>query len=195
MRTYSQYWTATLVRGLLGILAATGILFLPGLSAMILLRPIGVVAAVLCLAAYGIVDSAVVFATSFMVRPGRPGRVPLALQGLSGAVIGVLLFALVYDRIDLQWFVYLAAFQAAATAVVEFVVAQGTERRHGAMWAYTSSAIAAVSAVALLLGRNGDPSELCWLLFAYLGVFGFNLFALASRMLFAERELEHLTHP
>jgi uncharacterized membrane protein HdeD (DUF308 family) len=191
MKMYSQYWTATLVRGLVAILAATGILFLPELSSLLLLRPVGVIAAILCLAAYGILDSAVVFATSFMVRAGRPGRLPLALQGVTGIVIGVLLFALVYDRIDLGWFVYMAAFQAASTACIEFYLAQRTARQHGAMWCYAATAIAAMSAVGLLLGRNGDAAELCWLLFAYLGIFGFNLFSLAARMLFAERELSH----
>ena len=43
--------------------------------------------------------------------------------------------------------------------------------------------------LALLFGKNLSPRELAWLLYGYLGVFGFNLFALSSRMLFAEREL------
>jgi len=191
MKTYSEYWTAMLVRGVIAIVAATGILFLPEMTSTILLRPIGLVATILCLAAYGILDSAVVFASSFMIGPGR---VALAMQGLGGAILGILLFALVYDQADLRWFVFLAALQAASTALVEFLVARGTSRHHGARWCYASSAIAAASAVALLLGRNGDPREVTWLLFAYLGVFGFNLFGLSARMLFAEERVLKPSH-
>jgi len=194
VKTYSEYWTATLVRGVVAIIAGTGIIFLPEMASTILLRPFGVVIAILCLAAYGVVDSAIVLATSFVIRKDQPGRVAMRIQGLAGATIGILLFALVYNRIDLQWFIYLAALHAAAAAAVEFVVARGTSQHHGASWCYAASAIAAVSAIGLLLGRDGGPHELTWLLFAYLCVFGFNLFALSARMLFAERTVLHPSH-
>ncbi len=194
MKTYSEYWTATLVRGVVAIIAATGIVFLPEMASTILLRPFGVVIAILCLAAYGIIDSAIVLGTSFVLHAGQPGRVAMRLQGLAGATISVILFALVYNKIDLQWFVYLAALHALAAAIVEFVVAQGTSKQHGALWCYASGVIATLSAVALLVGRNGGPRELTWLLFAYLGVFGFNLFVLSARMLYAERALLHPKH-
>ena len=64
MKTYSEYWTATLVRGIVAIVAGTGVLFLPEMASTILLRPFGVVIAILCLAAYGVVDSAIVLATA-----------------------------------------------------------------------------------------------------------------------------------
>ena len=193
MKTYSEYWTATLVRGIVAVVAGTGVLFLPEMASTILLRPFGVVIAILCLAAYGVVDSAIVLATSFMIRHDQPGRVALRIQGLAGATIGLLLFALVYNRIDLQWFIYLAALHAASAALVEFIVARETSRHHGALWCYAASGIAALSAIALLLGRDGGPHQLTWLLFAYLGVFGFNLVILSARMLFAERSAVH--HP
>jgi hypothetical protein len=41
------------------------------------------------------------------------------------------------------------------------------------------------SSVALLFGQNLSPRELVWLLYSYLGIFGLNLFALSTRMLFA----------
>jgi len=194
VKSYSEYWTATLVRGIVAIIAGTGIIILPEMASTILLRPFGVVIAILCLAAFGVVDSAIVLATSFMIRKDQPGRVALRIQGLAGATIGTLLFALVYNRIDLQWFIYLAALHAASAAMVEFIVAKGTSQQHGARWCYASALIAALSAIALLLGRDGGPRELTWLLFAYLGVFGFTLFALSARMLFAERAVIHPSH-
>ena len=98
---------------------------------------------------------------------------------------------LVCDRIDLHWFLYLAAIQAAGAAVTEFIVARGTSLHHEAKWCYASAAIAAVSASALLFGWNLSPRGLAWLIYGYLAIFGFNLFALSARMLFAERNLPH----
>jgi len=188
MRSYTEYWAATMVRGLLAILAGTGILFFPAMAATLLLLPFAILISILCLAAYGTIDSAIVLTTSFMVSHRQPGRLALRVQGICGAVIGVLLFALVYDRFDVHWFLYLASLQAATTAVTEFVVARETAAHHAALWCYVSAVVAGVSAVALLFGRNLSPRELAWLLYGYLGLFGFNLFALSARMLFATRE-------
>ena len=188
MRSYTEYWAATMIRGLLAILAGTGILFFPAMAETLLLLPFAILLSILCLATYGTIDSAIVLTTSFMVSHRQPGRLALRVQGICGAVIGVLLFALVYDRFDVHWFLYLASVQAATTAVTEFVVARETAAHHAALWCYVSAVVAGVSAVALLFGRNLSPRELAWLLYGYLGLFGFNLFALSARMLFATRE-------
>jgi len=45
VKTYSEYWTATLVRGIVAVVAGTGVLFLPEMASTILLRPFGVVIA------------------------------------------------------------------------------------------------------------------------------------------------------
>ena len=189
MRSYTEYWVATMVRGLLAILAGIGILFFPEMATTLLLLPFAILTSILCLAAYGTIDSAIVLTTSFMVSHRQPGRMALRVQGVCGAVSGVLLFALVYDRIDIHWFLYLASLQAATTAVTELVVARETAAYHAARWCYLSAVVAGISAVALLFGRNLSPRELAWLLYGYLGLFGFNLFALSARMLFATREV------
>ncbi len=128
--------------------------------------------------------------------PGRkPGRLALRMQGICGAVIGILLFAVVYDRVDFHWFLYLAAIQAAGLAVTEFVVARGTSTHHGSKWCYASAIVAIVSAMALLsFGGELSPRKLAWLIYGYLAMFGFNLFILSARMLFAERELLNSVH-
>jgi uncharacterized membrane protein HdeD (DUF308 family) len=183
-----------MVRGLLAILAGTAILIIPEMASTILLRSFAIVISILCLGAYGIVDSAIVLTTGFMIPHQRPGRVALKVQGICGVVIGILLIALVYDRIDLHWFLYLAAIQAAGMAVTEFIVARGTSVHHGARWCYASAVVAAISAIALLFGGNLSPRELAWLIYGYLGVFGFNLFTLSARMLFAERDVLRAGH-
>ncbi|WP_035356117.1 hypothetical protein [Edaphobacter aggregans] len=194
MKAYSEYWVATMIRGLLAVVAGTGVLFIPEMASTILLLPFAVVISILCLAAYGTIDSAIILTTSFMIPRQQPGRLALRVQGICGAVIGILLFALVSDRAELHWFIYLAAIQAATAAITEFIVARGTSAHHGAKWCYASAAVAAISSIALLFGKNLSPRELAWLLYGYLGVFGFNLFALSARMLFAEREFLNVGH-
>ena len=175
------------VRGLLAIVAAMAALVFPQMASTILLRPFAVVMSICVLAAYGTIDSAIMLVCSFIIPRGKPGRLVLRLQGVCGAVIGALLFSLIYKQLELQVFQYLAAAQAAGLAVTEFIVARGTSEAHGAKWCYASAGIAAVSAVALMVGRNLEPRQLAWLIYGYLAVFGFNLFALAVRMLFEER--------
>ena len=198
MKSFTEYWSATLVRGLLAILTATAILFIPAMASTLLLLPFAVIISILCLAAYATIDSAIVLVTSFMI-PHSPlnkhltARLALRIQGIAGVLIGMLLFVIVYDRTDLHWFLYLAALQAAATAITEFIVARRTTFPHTAGWSYASSAIAALSAIALLFGHDFDPRQLAWLLYGYLGIFGITLFALAARMLFAERTAAHHT--
>ena len=194
MKAYSEYWATTMIRGLLAIVAGTGVLFIPQMASTILLLPFAVVISILCLAAYGVIDSAIVLTTSFMIPRQQPGRLALRMQGVCGVVIGILLFALVYDRVDLHWFLYLAAIQAAGVAVAESIVARGTSVHHGAKWCYASAIVAAISAIALLFGGNLTPRELAWLIYGYLGVFGFNLSALSARMLLAERQLLQVAH-
>ena len=194
MKAYSEYWAATMVRGLLAVVAGTGVLFIPEMASTILLLPFAVAISILCLAAYGTIDSAIILTTSFMIPGQQPGRRALRMQGICGAVIGILLFLLVSDRVELHWFLYLAAAQAATAAITEFIVARGTSAHHGAKWCYASAAVAAISSIALLFGKDLSPRELAWLLYGYLGVFGFNLFALSARMLFAERKLINVEH-
>jgi hypothetical protein len=187
MQTYTEYWIATMGRGLLAILAGTAILVLPQMITLVFLLPFAILISMLCLAAYGTIDSAIVLTTSFMIPHQNGGRIALRVQGIAGAACGALLFALVYDRAQFQWFVYLAALQAVSAAIAEFMVARGTSLHHGSRWCYVSAAIASISAIALLSGRGLGSQDLAWLLFGYLGVFGFNLSILSARMLFAER--------
>lgn len=191
MKTYTRYWVASMVRGLLALITGMAILFIPQMISLVFLLPFAVLISMLCLAAYGTIDSALVLATSFMVPQHGAGRIALKVQGIGGGILGILLFALVYDRAQFWWFIYFAAFQAAGAAVAEFVVAQKTSKHHGSRWCYLAGTVATIAAVALLFGQSLSPQGLAWLLFGYLGVFGSSLSALSARMLFAERDVPH----
>ena len=52
MKAYSEYSATTMIRGLLAIVAGTGVLFIPRMASTILLLPFAVVISILCLAAY-----------------------------------------------------------------------------------------------------------------------------------------------
>ncbi|MBB5060949.1 uncharacterized membrane protein HdeD (DUF308 family) [Granulicella aggregans] len=190
METYAKYWTTSLVRGLVAILAGLAVLVLPSMITLVFLIPFAILVSMLCLAAYGVADSVIVLITSFMIRHDPAGRFALRAQGIGGAILGTLLFFLVYDRAQLEWFVILAALQALGTAITEFIVARHTSIHHGSRWCYASAAIAILSAIALILGRGLEPQRIAWLVFSYLCVFGLTLTVLSARMLFAERVTE-----
>lgn len=39
MKTYSEYWVATMIRGILAVVAGTGVLFIPEMASTIFLLP------------------------------------------------------------------------------------------------------------------------------------------------------------
>ncbi len=174
-----------MMRGAIAILAATAGLAISGVAATILLLPLAIVISILCLAAYGILDSAIVIASSFMIPSNRPGRLALRLQGVAGMIIGVLMFSVVNDRVRLPWFLYLAALQAATVAAAEVIAARGTAGHHESNWCYAAASIAALSAVVLLSVGSLEHREMAWVIYGYLGLFGLNLIALSAKMLFA----------
>lgn len=186
---YAAYWIAMMVRGFLAIIFATAVLFISGLATTILLLPLAVVISFLCLAAYGVLDSAIVIVSSFMIPHDRPGRLAFRLQGVAGVIIGALLFSLVLDRATLRWYLYLAALQAASVAVAELIAARGTSAHHGSQWCYVSAAIAGTSAVVLLSSGNLDHRRMAWVIYGYLGLFGLNLVALSAKMVFARHRM------
>jgi hypothetical protein len=187
---YKEYWFTTLIRGFVALLAGSVILIVPELATTVLVAPFTIVASIVCLGAYGIFDSAMVLATSFMVSRASPGRLALRFQGVIGAIIGALLFALVYSEIDLHWFLYLAAVQAAGASIAELTVGRSIPIVHGVFRRYASAGVAACSAVLLLFGMHLSLRGVLWLLFGYLGVFGFTLVQLSAKMLFADRQVE-----
>jgi len=192
MNTYTRYWVVSMARGVVALLTGLAILVLPQMVSLVFLLPFAILLSMLCLAAYGAIDSLLLFISSFMVPHHPTGSFTLRVQGVVGAVCGVLLFFFVYDHAQLSWFLYLAAFQAAGIAVTECIVAMDTSVHHGSRWCFASALIAALSAIGLLFGRSMPPQSIAWVLFGYLGMLGFTLSLLSAKMLFAERQLEHV---
>lgn len=189
MTDYTAYWGATCVRGIIALIAGVVIVFCSALNATLLLLPLGIVISLLALAAYMVVDSAIVLASSFMLPHQHLGRVALRLQGAIGTVIGIGCF--IASQSEVKWFLYLAALQAFCVAVTEYFSARDTAAYHSSNWCYASSIIAGISCMVLLTFHHATGHLLSWLLYSYLWSFGLNLFVLSCHMLFEEVRSPH----
>jgi hypothetical protein len=198
MNRYEHFWTVTIFRGALALLLAGAILIVPDMARTLLLLPFAMAFAVLSLAAYGIVDSILVFVTSFFASL-RPARVALRLQSAFGVILGALFFSILFDKLQLHWFLYLIALQAFAAAYSEFLIARHTSRRHGSRWSFAAAAAALLCAIGYIITAaiapdNLEPRQIAFLAYAYLGVFGIAQILMSSRMIYIERQADALAH-
>lgn len=194
MERYATFWVVTMLRGLLAVLIGSAVLVVPDMARTLLFLPFAIAFVVLSLAVYGVADSVLVCVTSFFT-PMQRARVALRLQSLIGFMIGVLFCSILFDRIKLEWFLYLIALQAFATSYAEFVVAQHTSHRHGSRWSYVAAAVALVCAMFYVVAATLAPMELtsreiAVLAYTYLAAFGLAQTLMAFRMLQVEQRAE-----
>lgn len=193
MCTYENFWTVTLFRGVLAILIGSSVLIVPDLARTILFLPFAVAFVILSLAAYGIADSILIFLTSFFT-PLHHARVALRLQSACGVIIGLLFCSILFDRIQLSWFLYLISLQAFATAVAEFTIARHTSDKHCSRWSYVAESIALLCSISYIVVARIAPADLsphaiADLAYAYLAIFGVSQTLMAMRMLHLEHKL------
>jgi hypothetical protein len=198
MHKYENFWVVTIFRGVLAILIGAAILVVPEMTRTLLLLPFGVAFAVISLAFYGVADSILVFVTSFFASL-RPARAALRVQSALGVAIGALFFSILFDRIQLHWFLYLIALQAFSAAFSEFLVARHTSRRHGSRWSYAGAGMALVCGAGYMIAGalapdNLLPREIALLAYAYLLAFGVAQTLMATRMIAIERRADRLAH-
>jgi len=191
VRKDAYFWIVMLMRGIVALLMGSMVLIIPDMARTLLLLPLAMVIAILGLATYGVVDSAFVLVSSFMTE-SRAARAGLLVQGSVGISIGLLLLIVVFEKVHLEWFLILGAFQAACAGVGEMVVAKHARTHEISRWNYAAGAIALVSSIGyltLLIGfANRLNSELIsWLLYGYLIAFGIAQSITAARMLYADR--------
>jgi hypothetical protein len=191
MKDDIHFWVATMIRGALALLAGSAVIVIPDMARTLLLLPFAVALSILCLAAYGVLDSAIIFVTSFMTASPL-ARTALRMQGSLGVLVGVLLFAVIYDQVRLHWFLYLIAFQALLTAGAEFLVARHAFTHSTSSWNFAAAAVAFVFfcayGLAATLFVNGlTPREIAWLIYGYLLGLGLAQCLTAARMLYADR--------
>ena len=193
MKRDLHFWFVMLIRGLIALLAGSCVLVIPDLARTLLLLPIAIVISVLGLATYGVIDSVLVLISSFMTE-SRRARILLLAQGAAGIAIGVLLLAVMFDRVRLEWFLSLAAVQALSAGVGELMLAKHTAIRAESVWNYTAGLVAIVSGTLYAVLRIAfaallNPREITWLVYAYLVAFGIAQCMTAARMIYADREV------
>jgi uncharacterized membrane protein HdeD (DUF308 family) len=199
MSTHENFWIVTVLRGVLAILIGSAILVIPDLARTILFLPVALALIILSLAIYGIADSTLVFITSFFTVL-ESAKTALRVQSACGIAIGILFCSILFDRIHIEWFLYLIALQALATACAEFMIAHHTARRSNSLWSYVASVIAllcAVSYTVLAARASGNLSErdIALLTYAYLAAFGVAQTLMATRMLSLEHRAALAAHP
>lgn len=185
-----HFWYTTLARGFVALLAGSAILVIPDMARTLLLLPVAVTFAILGLAAYGVIDSTLVFVSSYMAASER-ARVALRIQGSIGVLIGILLLSVVFDRVQLEWFLTLAALQALSIFVGEYTIARHEKQHAISVWNYSAAAVALVFACAYLLLRfvflsRLTHSEISWWVYLYLVALGIAQCLTAARMLYAD---------
>ena len=156
MPRYENFWIVTILRGVFAILIGSAIFVVPDMARTILFLPFAIAVVIISLVAYGIADSVLVFITSFFLAL-HPARIALRLQSAAGIVIGILFGSILFDRIRLEWFLYLIALQAFATAYAEITVARYTSEQLGSRVSYVAAAVCPALRHDLRDGRISRP--------------------------------------
>lgn len=176
MRRDAHFWMMMLQRGLLAVMVGSMFLVIPDMTRTLLLLPLAVAIAVLGLALYGVLDSALILISSFMTE-SRFARSMLQAQGTLGILIGLLLLFVVFDKARLEWFLLLAALQAAFAGFRELVIAGHAGMHAISHWNKTAGVLALFASAAYFVLIFGfalrlNPDHMSWLVFGYLVAFG-----------------------
>jgi hypothetical protein len=191
MKNFHEYWSFTAVRGIFALLAAIAIVAVPRAVASLFAIPILLGFAVALFALYIFFDTAVTVLLAKLLPDAAAGRRAYYPQIGFALVVTTLLFLTGYHVLSLTWLVWLAAAQAAITAVAEFLVARSTHREYGCLSCYTTVIVLAVSAIALPFAALLGTTDIALALATYLTLFGLSEFTLGGRMLFVEYRANH----
>jgi uncharacterized membrane protein HdeD (DUF308 family) len=167
----ARNWWATGIRGVVGILFGLVALFLPGATMLSL---------VLLFAAYIFVDG--VFGIVSAVRAARAHERwgLLVLEGLVD--IAVAAIAVLWPGITVVAFVFLVAFWAILTGVLELAAAFRLEFIDGRGWLIFGGVVSVLYGALLIVAPMIGAVVLTWWLGAYALVFGVCLVVLAFKL-------------
>lgn len=188
MRTSDKFWVVTILRGLLAVFLATSILVVPDLARTPLLASLAEDIAVLSLVIYGVLDSTLVLISSRFV-PIPSIKPALRIQSICGLCIGVLFWFILFDKLELHWFLYLIAVQAAATSYAEHAIARHTSKANGSSIFYLGAWVTLFAAIAYAcVGAFASGAlttrEISYAAYAYLGAFGVSQAVMAGSALY-----------
>jgi uncharacterized membrane protein HdeD (DUF308 family) len=167
----ARNWWAVGLRGVLAIVFGLIALFLPGATMLSL---------VLVFAAYVFVDG--VFAIVSAVRAARQNERwgSLMLEGIVN--IAAAAVAVLWPGITVLAFVFLVAFWAILTGILELVAAFRLEMRDGRGWLIFGGLVSLIYGALLIVAPMIGAVVLTWWLGAYALLFGVSLVVLAFRL-------------
>jgi uncharacterized membrane protein HdeD (DUF308 family) len=170
---YVRYWWTVALRGVLGVLFGLAAWIWPDVTIRVL---------VLLFGFYALVDGLLALAAAMMggrLASGRRGW--LIFEGVAGVAAGVLTF--IWPEITTLVLLYLIAFWAIATGVLEVVAAVMLRRELRGEWLLAAGGIISVLFGLFLVIRPGDGAiAVAWLIGLYAIIFGIALIALGFRL-------------
>lgn len=171
MAVLAQNWWAIGIRGVLAILFGMIALFLPGATMLSL---------VIVFAAYAFVDG--VFGIVSAIRTAREHERWgfLVIEGLVN--IAAAAVAVLWPGITVVAFVFLIAFWAILTGILELVAAFRLEFTDGRGWLIFGGVVSVLYGILLIVAPMAGAVVLTWWLGAYALVFGVCLVVLAFRL-------------
>ncbi len=167
----ARNWWAIGIRGVLGILFGLIALFLPGATILSL---------VLVFAAYAFVDGVLGIASAVREAREHERWWLLVLEGLIN--IAAAAVALLWPGITVVAFVFLVAFWAIFTGILELAAAFRLEFIDGRGWLIFGGIVSVLYGILLIVAPMAGAVVLTWWLGAYALVFGVSLVVLAFRL-------------
>jgi len=172
-------------------MAATAIVLMPRAAAELFSMPILLGFAIGIFALFTFFDMAWTVLLSVVMPSEATGRKALIPAAFVTFGIVLALFLVGYGVLPPRLLVWLAAAQAAVSAVAEYQVAKSTHPQYGCLSCYTTVFVQAAAALALPFAGGLNDVDLSLALAGYLVLFGTSELSLGGRMLFLEYRAEH----
>lgn len=167
----ARNWWAVVIRAVAAIVFGLIALLAPGIA---------LISFIILFSAYMLVDGvfAIVAAVRAMTRHERWGL--LIVEGVASLIVGAAAFA--WPGLTLAALVYLVAFWALVTGVLELFAAPRLARGHGQVWMVIGGLASLVFGVLLLIAPLVGAIVLTWWIGAYALVSGISLLVLAFQL-------------
>jgi len=195
MKSFHEYWSFVSVRGVLALLGASVVVFLPRAIASLFEIPILLGFAIGAFALWAVFDAASSLLLAKLYPAATAGRRALVPQAAATFAIAILIFLTGYRVLPLAGFVWLAAALAAIAAGAEFSVANDSHRTYGCLSCYSTVFALVVAAVALPFCGALGTADMTLALGGLLSLIGLSEVGLGSRMLFLGYRAEHPATP
>ena len=187
MNSLVKHWWIFALRGLLALLLAGCLNFVPSLLQNQLIGTFFLPAIVISFALYVIADGALLLLLTNWLEPGTLRRT-LLWQAGSTLVVGITLLTIRLSGNDLHYLVIFSLIQSGVAGTFELVVA-GHLRRHLAdeYLMFATGTVSLLFFLALLLMQNGELSRVFRWIVSYAIFFGLTMFLVSLRLRAAHR--------